>query len=270
MKTGVWSIAGVCRKAVACTLGASLSLSLSPARADAVAEWHAIAAGMAASSPPPRAARELAAVHVAMFETMNFVEGKYVPAFLVRQPAPLAASSEAQAIGAAHYVLAQLYPERQAALDAALERSLAAFADREGASRARVWGRELGRAVYTVFASDGFQVPANGALPGASGEAWHAIAARSLDGRALQPIERARIYALLALAAREAHRASEIAGTGRGPAACASCAVGTAIRVVLKAEIGWADEGASAAQSPGDPTGTETGLRMLSYYRRIR
>src|SRR6266702_4691792 len=79
---------------------------------------------------------------------MNFVEGKYVPHFLVKPPAPLGASGEVEAIGAAHYVLAQLYPGQKASLDAALERSLAAFPGWVATFRARTWGRHLGGKVY--------------------------------------------------------------------------------------------------------------------------
>jgi hypothetical protein len=266
MNTEVGSVAGMWKQVVGCSLAAFLLLSFSPARGDVVAEWNAIAVRMAASSPPSRAARELAAVHVAMFETMNFIEGKYIPVFLVKPPSPLGSSGEAQGIGAAHYVLTQIYPEQKAALDAALERSLAAFPDSEEASRARVWGSHLGGSVYTVFASDGFEIRTDGGLSDTRGETWHAIAARSLEGRTLQPIERARIYALVTLAASAA---AENANAGQGSAApCVPCAVGAAVRVVLQAEIGSAYE--PHASKAGEAAGTKAGLRALTYYRRIR
>src|SRR5712664_3711543 len=121
-----------------------LLLPLSAARGDAVSDWNAIAVRMTASSEQPRRAQELAAVYTAMFEAMNFVEGKYVPRFLVRPPAALGGSGEVEAIGAAHYVLAQLYPGQKAALDAAPERTLAAFPDCAAASGARIWRRHPG------------------------------------------------------------------------------------------------------------------------------
>src|SRR6266571_6074719 len=58
-----------------------LLLPFSPARGDAVADWNAIAARMASSSEQSRAAQELSDVYAVIFETMNFVEGKYVPYF---------------------------------------------------------------------------------------------------------------------------------------------------------------------------------------------
>jgi hypothetical protein len=306
MKTGVASVGGTGKKIIGCALAAFLSLLLSPARGDAVSDWNAIAVRMAASSPPSRAAHELAAVRVAMFETMNFIEGKYVPRFLVEQPTRLGASGEVEAIGAAHYVLTQLYPGQELALDAALERSLAAFPDRE-TSRARIWGKNLGRSVYVAFApgrpANGVEVQTNAKLlplltsPGesrTSGQTWDSIAIQSIEDRTLQPIERARIYALVSLAVSEAYRTADRANAARGTAVpCISCAAGAAIRVVLKTEFGSAGESASRAYSMpvlddagasrsarlrddldaskiSEAMGVKIGLRTLTYYRRTR
>jgi hypothetical protein len=278
-----------------------LVLPFSPARGDAVSDWNAIAARMASSSEQSRAARELAAVRVAMFETLNFVEGKYVPRFLVRPPTPLGASGEIEAIGAAHYVLAQFYPEQKAALDAALERSLAAFPDREATSRARIWGRHLGGNVYAVSAPDrpsnGANVPTAGnskltqlhtspGESGASGETWNSIASRSIEGRALQPIERARIYALVSLAASMVYSTADDAKAGDGSTApCVTCAVGAAIRVILESEFGSANERApgkaglipvrndadeSWSERAGEEMGRKIGLQAFTYYARIK
>jgi len=284
-----------------------LALPFSPARGDAISDWNAIAARMAASSEHPRAAQELAAVHAAMFEAMNFVEGKYVPRFLVKQPAPLGASGEVEAIGAAHYALAQLYPEQKAALDAALEHSLAAFPDWDATSRARIWGRHLGGNVYGLLAperpSSGANVPTAGysklsrlrTSPGESGtggETWNSIATRSIEGRTLQPIERARIHALVSLAASNVYSTAGDAKAGYGPnVPCVSCAVGAAIRVILETEFGAAAEiGAANERVPGraylmpvrndadesrsakagEELGRKIGLQTLTYYRRIK
>ncbi len=288
-----------------------LLLPFSPARGDAVADWNAIAARMASSSEQSRAAQELAALYAAVFETMNFVEGKYVPRFLVKPPAPLGASGEVEAIGAAHYVLAQLYPGQKASLDAALERSLAAFPDWDATSRARIWGRHLGGNVYASALStpdrpsNGTHVPTPGnsklaqlrtssGESGTGGETWNSIANRSIEGRTLQPIERARIYALLSLAASKIYSAAGDAKAGYGSAApCVSCAVGAAIRVILETEFGSASlaEGGSAdgrapgraylipvrndadesrSAKAGEEMGTKIGLQALTYYRRIK
>jgi len=253
---------------------------------------------MVSSSRQSQAAQELAAVHAAMFEAMNFVEGKYVPRFLVRQPTPLGGSGEVEAIGAAHHVLTELYPGQKATLDAALERSLAAYPDRDAASRARIWGRHLGGNVSAsvLSASDRpsnrAQAPASensklaqlrssSGQSGTSGETWRSIAARSIEGRPLQPIERARINALLSLAASTVYSAAGDARYGAG-VACVSCALGAAVRVILETEFGPANEPAGAYLIPvrndagesqsakaGEEMGARIGLEALTYYKRI-
>ena len=299
-----WKIAAY----IVCAL-VMLLLPFSPVRGDALSDWNAIAARMVSSSGQSRAAQELAAVYAAMFETMNFVEGKYVPRFLVRPPAALGGSGEAEAIGAAHYVLAQLYPGQKAALDAALERSLAAFPDWDAASRARIWGRHLGGNVYasalsaldrpsnrarspTSGNSKLAQLRTSAAESGTSGETWNSIATRSIEKRTLQPIERARIYALLSLAASTVY--SEAGDAGYGSAVpCVSCALGAAIRVILETEFGSGspaqggpaneraparaylipvrnDAGESPSTKAGEEMGTKIGLQALTHYRRIK
>ena len=259
-----------------------LLLPLSPARGDALSDWSAIAARMVSSSGQSRAAQELAVVYAAMFEAMNFVEGKYVPRFLVKQPAPLGGSGEAEAIGAAHHVLAQLYPGQKPHLDAALERSLAAFSDGDAAYRACIWGRHLGGNVYASALSTPERA-SNRVESGTSGETWSSIAARSIEGRALQPIERARIYALVSLAASKVYSAADDAKASYGsPIACVSCAVGAAIRVILESESGSRSEPGKAYLIPvrneadesrstkaGEELGTQIGRQALTYYRRI-
>src|SRR5260221_12697878 len=121
-----------------------LLLPLSAAHGDAVSDWHAIAVRVTASSEQPRRAQELAAVHVAMFEAMNFVEGKYAPRLLVKQPAPLGASGEVEGIGAAHHALATHYPAWKATLDPSLEHLLPSFQYWTTPSRSRICDGSLG------------------------------------------------------------------------------------------------------------------------------
>ena len=292
-----WKIAAY----IGCAL-VMLLLPLSPARGDALSDWNAIAARMVSSSGQSRAAQELSAVYAAMFEAMNFVEGKYVPRFLVKQPAPLGGSGEVEAIGAAHYVLAELYPGQKASLDAALERSMAAYPDRDATSRARIWGRHLGGNVSASVLSPSdrpgvaklARLRASWGESGASGETWNSIAARSIEGRTLQPIERARIHALLSLAASAVYSAAGDAKAGYGSVVpCVSCAVGAAMRVILETELGsgsLAEGGSADERAPakaylipvrndadefqstkaGEKMGTKIGLQALTYYRRIK
>jgi hypothetical protein len=138
----------------------ALALWCPPAVADLVADWNAIALDtvLASERHAGRAAQAMASVHVTMFEVMSFVEGGYTPRYLVKPPAPLGKSGAAAAAAAAHHVLSELYPERRAALDAALERSLAAL-DPQERTNVRIWGRQLGAAVHLA------RLPAGGGSP---------------------------------------------------------------------------------------------------------
>jgi hypothetical protein len=166
----------------------------------------------------------MATVHVAMFEVMNFIEGAYAPRFLVKPPAPLGRSGEAAAAAAAHYVLREMHPGRSAALDAALERSLAPVRDEVEKSAARTWGRHLGANIYAIRSSDKGESPPS--LPssppfslealGASASpatapdsvaklaAMNAAVAAFIESRRLKPIDAARVHAAASMAVSDA------------------------------------------------------------------
>jgi len=95
-------------------------------RADAVADWNKIALDTVVQSGQPLEdkLRAMAMVHVAMFEALNFIQGRYTPHFIVEPPRLSGMSIEAVAAAAAHHVLVDLYPEQGAALAAALRTSL--------------------------------------------------------------------------------------------------------------------------------------------------
>jgi len=118
-----------------------------------VAEWNATAVStvMRSEREPLRTARAMATVHIAMFEAMNFIAGRYASRVLVRPAAPLGMSGSAVAAATAHYVLVEMYPGRKAALDQALERSFAAIPDDREKSNARIWGRQLGAIVLAAM-----------------------------------------------------------------------------------------------------------------------
>ena len=134
---------------------------------------------------------------------------------------------------AAHHVLAVMYPAHKSALDAALERSLAAVPDRQEKSNVRIWGRELGGVVHTgMRPGDGAAALAPKPPQGmARLAALNAMVAASLDTRELEPIERARVHALASLAVSEAY-----AATGTQPAGRARAAAAAAL-AVLEAEL---------------------------------
>jgi hypothetical protein len=96
------------------------------ARADAAADWNRIALDTVTRSGERLGygLHAMAVVHVAMFETLNFIEAGYAPRFVVGSPGLDGVSSDAAAAAAAHRALVELYPNRRAALTAALEVSI--------------------------------------------------------------------------------------------------------------------------------------------------
>jgi len=64
-------------------------------------------------------------------------------------------SSEAAAAASAHYILVRLHPERKAAIDAALERSLGRVPDPTQREAGRIMGMSLGMILYAILSGDG-------------------------------------------------------------------------------------------------------------------
>src|SRR5688572_33364283 len=100
-------------------LAAALFSSSFAARADVVTEWNSAAldAIRVARTAPPPAARNLAILHVAIYDAVNGIRQTHQPYF-VSEKAPGAASIEAAASAAARRVLVSLYPAQSATFDA--------------------------------------------------------------------------------------------------------------------------------------------------------
>jgi hypothetical protein len=107
---------------------------------------------------PPRSARALAIVHLAMFDALNAIAGRY-PSYSGLPRAAQRTSAAAAVARAAHDALAALYPSQAPRFDAALQQQLARLPD--GAARAS--GTDLGRraasAILAMRADDGSQYP---------------------------------------------------------------------------------------------------------------
>ncbi len=224
------------------------------AHADVVSDWSTIAMNAAASSgrPVARAAHDMAIVHVAVFETMNFVQGGYVSRLLVRPSAAFRQPSEAAAAAAAHYVLEQLYPGLKVSFDAALEDSLAKIPDRQKADGARLTGRAVGANIYAILATGETagktaraRFPENPEVSRADVSAqraepamqtWHSVVSLLAGSKRLRPIETARLYALVFMAMSDVY-----AGMESRPAAasrrCGSCTLDAAVLKILDSEF---------------------------------
>lgn len=93
---------------------------------DAVLQWNELVlqAIREDRSPPPLAARNLAIVHLAIFDAVNGVHSLHRP-YLTEVRAVPWASAEAAAAGAAHRLLVTLYPKQQERFNRALAETLA-------------------------------------------------------------------------------------------------------------------------------------------------
>ena len=110
---------------------ASLLLGItSSARSDVVTEWNekAVVAGYTARISPGVSARNIAMLHIAIFEALNSIEPRYLP-YRKRFSAEPTTSREAAAAAAAHYILVRVYPDQAKELHKALETELAAVTD---------------------------------------------------------------------------------------------------------------------------------------------
>jgi hypothetical protein len=132
------------------TIFISLAL-LSPAQAahEPVQAWNeaALQAIRAEKTPPPIAARQLAVLHIAMFDAANSVRQKYAP-FEVDIQAP-DASEIAAASAAAQRVLSEFYPKRASQFERQLQQS----ADTSDLGIAK--GRYVAKEVLAWRSSDG-------------------------------------------------------------------------------------------------------------------
>lgn len=242
-------------------------------RADALADWNKIALDTVGRSDESLQSklRAIATVHVAMFEAVNFAQGRYAPHFTVGSPMLTGMPIEAVAAGAAHRVLADLYPNQAPALAAALKSSLLALPGRT--DTAVITGNSIGGAIralrpselepWLLRSSGRFRttspIPLQGPLlPGGDSDAnalsirvsavrsdghvdhpwvsplsWNPMVAELIAIKGLSPIETARIHALVSMVIADAHL---VAQDTRYP--CAPCVAAAAVAAILESELG--------------------------------
>src|SRR3970040_1159529 len=84
-----------------------------PATADVITDWNerAVSAGYTARVSPTVSARNIAIIHIAMFEALNSIEPRYTP-YRARLPVEPGASRETAAAAAAHYILVRAHPDQ--------------------------------------------------------------------------------------------------------------------------------------------------------------
>lgn len=282
------AVPGIMRRALV-----AFAVCCAPAYADVVDDWSRVAVEtlLAVEKQPGSAARNLGTVHIAIFEAMNFVEGGYVPQYLVKPPVLSGSSSQAAAAAAAHRVLAGLYPQQKEALDAALARSVAALPAGLDHFGAVITGGELGAIVRSIRSGGRFSAEQQASLKGEDSMqdavAWAGVVSRQVATSRQTPIERARVYALAALAVDGAHAFGlEVESLYGMTHPCVSCTIDAAVEVILAAHAGAARapriEVANIGEVPklpatgsrqaarSDPAAEAIGQKTLNLYPRAR
>jgi hypothetical protein len=128
-----------------------------PTRADVIIDWNTKSDEIAAQKqvPPFNHSRGTAILHVAMFEAVNAIEGRYLP-YKLNLAADRTTSKEAAAASAGHDILLALYPDQQSALDATLATMLAGIADGEAKGKGIDLGKKAAADLIALRANDGF------------------------------------------------------------------------------------------------------------------
>src|SRR5579871_4695373 len=113
-------------------------------RPDVVLRWNEVALHVirAERTPPPMAARNLAIMHVAVYDAVNAIDRTHTP-YAVQAVPEAGTSLEAAAASAAYHTLVALFPPQKALLDRALIETLADVPGGDG----RDAGLDLGRFV---------------------------------------------------------------------------------------------------------------------------
>ena len=139
---------------------------------DPVLQWNSILldAIRTEKTPPPYAARNMAIVHIAIFDAVNAIDGGY-EGYATNRSGPKGASEAAATAQAAHDTLAALYPDHKTIFDAALADSLAQVPDGAVENKGIAVGRNAAKAILADRANDGADAVAS-YTPGAAPQDW--------------------------------------------------------------------------------------------------
>src|SRR5688572_29732213 len=124
-------------------------------RGDIVTEWNsaALQAIRLARTAPPPASRDLAILHVAIYDAVNGIRRTHQPYF-VDDKAPGAASVEAAVSAAARRVLVSLYPAQADTFDALYEELVAGIPSGPSLGFGGRWGEAVAEAILAWRAAD--------------------------------------------------------------------------------------------------------------------
>src|SRR5215471_7758480 len=120
------------------------------AKADAVSDWSLIANNVVigiAATRPPASMIDFAYVHIAIYDAVNAIDGRYSVFSATPSSSPAGASPEAATAAAAYTMLKALYPAQQAYLDNVYANYLLSLP----AGTATTQGIAIGTQVATAF-----------------------------------------------------------------------------------------------------------------------
>ncbi len=127
--------------------------------ADVVIQWNEILldAIREDKTAPPKAARDLAIMHTAMFDAVNSIDRQYAPyaTMVVVHPR---ASKEAAAVAAAYETLISIFPAQKAVFDAQYTTALTAIPDGKAETDGVNAGKAVASRILALRADDGSSV----------------------------------------------------------------------------------------------------------------
>lgn len=141
------------------TFVAAALTGLAAARADVITDWNSTLLGAirTTSANPPRASRQMAMLHLAMYDAVNGIDRRHRP-YLVTEAGPAQASKVAAANAAAKVVLESFYSGNAtaaAAITAQHDATLAAVPEGPARTSGVAWGTLVGQAMLAHRAGDG-------------------------------------------------------------------------------------------------------------------
>jgi hypothetical protein len=140
---------------------------------DMVTVWNLVALEMVKTNlqMAPVAARTLAMMHGAMYDTINSIDGTYSPYREIVRPG-YACSMDAGAAAAAHTVLSGIYTGQVAYLDQALANSLAGVADGLAKTNGMALGEQIAQNMLAWRAPDMMQMMMTNYVAGSNPGDW--------------------------------------------------------------------------------------------------
>lgn len=132
-----------------------MAVTSAQSNADVVADWDRVASDVLVANPTAHPFIHLAITHVAIFDAVNAIDGRYSVYAIRPQADTSGASADAAAAAAGYFLLSSLFPNQQGMLDAAYSASLAAIPDGAAETKGIAVGQEVAAKVIALRATDG-------------------------------------------------------------------------------------------------------------------